>query len=134
MNGADTVQERMKGLFPDLLGVTFIEVTPDCVKAELDAREEICTVSGIIHGGAVMAFADTLGAVATVMNLDGNARTTTIESKTNFFRALKSGGKIVGECTPLHKGRTTMVWQTRVYDENQKLAAQIIQTQIVLPS
>lgn len=134
MSMAEALQERIKGFFPDLLGVTFVDVTPECIKAELNARDEICTVPGIIHGGAVMAFADTLGAVATVLNMEGNGRTTTIESKTNFFRALTSGGKIIGECTPLHKGRTTMVWQTRITDENGKLAAQVIQTQIVLPS
>ncbi len=134
MSMAETLQERIKGFFPDLLGVTFVDVTPDCIKAELNARDEICTVPGIIHGGAVMAFADTLGAVATVLNMEGNGRTTTIESKTNFFRALMAGGKIIGECTPLHKGRTTMVWQTRITDENGKLAAQVIQTQIVLSS
>jgi len=134
MSMAETLQERIKGLFPDLLGVTFTDVTPDCIRAELNARDEICTVPGIIHGGAVMGFADTLGAVATVLNMEGGGRTTTIESKTNFFRALTSGGKVIGECTPLHKGRTTMVWQTRITDENGKLAAQVIQTQIVLPS
>lgn len=134
MNLAETIQERMKGFFPELLGVRMIEATPECIKAELEARNEICTLPGIIHGGAVMGFADTLGAVATVLNMPPNTRTTTIESKTNFFRALRSNGKIIGECTPLHKGKTTMVWQTRITDENDKLAAQVIQTQIVIPN
>jgi 1,4-dihydroxy-2-naphthoyl-CoA hydrolase len=67
-----------------------------------------------------MGFADTLGAVATVLNMPPKTRTTTIESKTNFFRALRSDGRIVGECTPLHKGKTTMVWQTRIFDERRK--------------
>ncbi len=134
MNLAETIQERLKGFFPDLLGVKLLEAGPEGIKAELEARSEICTMPGIIHGGAVMAFADTLGAVATVLNMPPNSRTTTIESKTNFFRALRSNGKIIGECTALHKGKTTMVWQTRVTDENGKLAAQVIQTQIVIPN
>lgn len=130
----EDLQERIKGLFPDHLGITFLEASPDCIKAELNARDEICTVPGTIHGGALMGFADTLGAVATVLNMDGNGRTTTIESKTNFFRRLDVNGKIFGECTPLHRGRTTMVWQTHITDENDKLAALITQTQIVIPA
>lgn len=134
MNLAETIQQRLKGFFPELLGIKLIEATPELIKAELAARGEICTLPGIIHGGAVMGFADTLGAVATVLNMPPNCRTTTIESKTNFFRALRSDGKIIGECTPLHKGKTTMVWQTRVTDEKGQLAAQVIQTQIVIPN
>lgn len=134
MNLAATIQERLKGFFPELLGIRLIEATPDVIRAELEARPAICTLPGIIHGGALMGFADTLGAVATVLNMPPKSRTTTIESKTNFFRALRSDGKIIGECTALHKGKTTMVWQTRIYDENENLAAQVIQTQIVIPS
>jgi uncharacterized protein (TIGR00369 family) len=131
---ADELQERIKGKFPELLGVTFLDATPDCVKAELKMREEVTTVTGIVHGGALMAFADTLGATATIINMPADCRTTTIESKTNFFRASRTDGKVIGTCTPLHKGRTTQVWQTRITDENDKLCAQIIQTQIVIPA
>lgn len=134
MNAAEAIQARIEGLYPDLLGITFVDVTPDTVKAELHARDALCTVPGTIHGGAIMGFADTLGAVATVLNLPPSARTTTIESKTNFFRGLSPDKKVLGECTPLHKGKTTMVWQTRVTDESGKLAALVTQTQIVIPA
>lgn len=134
MNLAETLQERIKGMYPDYLGVTFIEASPDCIKAELRGREEICTLPGTIHGGALMGLADTLGAIATVLNMEGNSRTTTIESKTNFFRRVDASKKIYAECTPLHKGRTTMVWQTRIYGEDNKTAALVTQTQIVIPA
>lgn len=134
MNLAESLQERIKGLYPDYLGVEFIEAGPDCVIAELRGRDEICTVAGTIHGGALMGFADTLGAVATVLNLDGNSRTTTLESKTNFFRRIEPDKKIYGKTTPLHKGRTTMVWQTQIYHEPEKVAVLVTQTQIVIPA
>ncbi len=128
---AVVMEERMKGLFPGLLGIRLVEVSPEGVKAELTVREELCTVPGIMHGGAIMGFADTLGAVATVLNLPQGAGTTTIESKTNFFAPATVGATIVGECTPLHRGKTTMVWQTRVTVAG-KLVALITQTQMVL--
>ena len=131
MDPIATLQERMKGLFPDVLGIAFTAVTPDEVKAELTVRDDLCTVPGLVHGGALMAFADTLGAVATVMNLPPSATTTTIESKTNFFRPITAGKKAFGRTTPLHKGRTTMVWETRITDDQGKLAAMTVQTQIV---
>jgi len=131
---ADELQERTKRKFPELLGITFLEASQDGIKAELDAREEITTVAGIVHGGALMGFADTLGAVSTILNMPADCRTTTIESKTNFFRAARTDGKVIGTCTPLHKGRTTQVWQTRITDENDKLCALITQTQIVIPA
>jgi 1,4-dihydroxy-2-naphthoyl-CoA hydrolase len=128
---AGTMQERVQGFFPALLGIQFVEATPELVKAELTVREELCTVPGIMHGGAIMGFADTLGAVATVLNLPQGAATTTIESKTNFFAPATTGATVVGECTPLHRGKKTMVWQTRVTVED-KLVALITQTQMVL--
>jgi len=127
----ETMQGRIKGFFPDLLGITFIETTPELVRAELPVRDDLCTVPGIMHGGAIMGFADTLGAVATVLNLPKGAATTTIESKTNFFAPATTGKTVVGECTPLHRGRKTMVWQTRVTVDD-KLVAQVTQTQMVL--
>ena len=94
MDKAAVMQERLKGFFPDLLGIRLVETTPDRVLAELDVRDELCTVPGILHGGAMMAFADTLGAVATVLNIPAGARTTTLESKTNFFGPV--GGMLTG--------------------------------------
>ena len=133
MNLAEQIQERVKGLYPETLGIRFTDVTPECVKAELPGRPELCTMPGMIHGGAAMGFADTLGAVATMLNLPaGAAGTTTIESKTNFFRRLDASGTLKAECTPLHIGKTTMVWQTRIANEDGKLAVLVTQTQMVL--
>jgi uncharacterized protein (TIGR00369 family) len=128
---ASAIQERTKGLFPDLLGVRFTEATPERVAAELDTRDELCTVPGIVHGGAIMAFADTLGAVGTVLNLPSGARTTTIESKTNFLGAARTDSTITAECTPMHLGKQTMVWQTRIRS-GDKVVAVVTQTQMVL--
>lgn len=125
------LQQRLKGLFPEVLGIRFVEASPDLVRAELPVRDELCTVPGILHGGAIMAFADTLGAVATVLNLPAGAGTTTIESKTNFVSAARTGTLVTGATTAIHKGRQTMVWQTRVEAEG-KLVALVTQTQMVL--
>ncbi len=114
------------------LGIRFIAAEPDRVLAELPVRDELCTRPAVAHGGCVMAFADTLGAAGTELNLPEGATTTTIESKTNFLRAVPVGGKLVGESTPVHRGRTTMVWQTHVRTEEGKLAAVVTQTQMVL--
>ena len=127
-----SANERMKGTMPGTLGIEFTEITPDRVCATLRVREEVCTVGSILHGGAIMAFADTLGATATVANLPPGAGTTTIESKTNFFRAAPAGTTVTGESTPLHRGRSTMVWQTRITNEENKLVALVTQTQLVL--
>lgn len=132
MDLAAALQERIKGMFPDLLGIRFVEATPDLIRAELFVRDELCTIPGILHGGAVMAFADTLGAVATVLNLPAGAGTTTIESKTNFMAPGRAGTTVTGETTPLHKGKRTLVWQTRVVNAEGKLAAVVTQTQMVL--
>ncbi|MEK7794250.1 MAG: PaaI family thioesterase [Candidatus Hydrogenedentota bacterium] len=132
MTPAEAVQERTKPFSPGLLGLRFLEATPDLVKAEIDVRPELCTVLGIMHGGAIMAMADTLGAVGTVMNLPPGAGTTTIESKTNFFAPVPCPGKAIATCTPIHKGKRTLVWQTRIETEAGKLAALVTQTQMVL--
>ena len=115
------------------MGLTVVSVAPDCVKGELPVREELCTRPAVLHGGAVMAFADTLGAIATIANLPEGTGTTTIESKTNFFAAIPAGDVAKAECTPLHRGRTTMVWQTRITRGDGRLAAIVTQTQLVLP-
>ena len=126
------LQERLAGFFPDLLGVRLTRVEPEAVHAEMTVRDELCTVPGILHGGAIMAFADTLGAVGTMLNLGPAQGTTTIESKTNFFAAGRSGATITAECLPLHRGRQTMVWQTTVRDAGGRMLAQVTQTQMVL--
>ena len=129
---ADNFQRSLQEAFPGLLGIEFTEVTPERVVASMVARENMSNNAGILHGGAMMAFADTLGAVATIVNLPKGARTTTIESKTNFLGAIPTGGRVIGECTPFHRGRTTMVWQTLVKSEAGKLCAVVTQTQMVL--
>ena len=133
MNLAAQIQERLKGILPELLGITLVEVTPDKVIAQLRVRPDLCTLGDNLHGGAIMAFADTLGAVAAILNMPEGARTTTIESKTNFIGGAAEGSVVTGECTPVHKGRTTQVWQTRVTNAEGKLVALVTQTQIVMP-
>jgi 1,4-dihydroxy-2-naphthoyl-CoA hydrolase len=118
---------------PELLGIRFVEASPDRLVAELTIRDDLRTVGGALHGGAIMAFADTVGATATFINLPAGTSTTTLESKTNFFAAGRDG-IVRAEATPLHRGRTTMVWQTRVTDASGRLLAQVIQTQMVLAS
>ena len=120
--------------FAKLLGLELVTSTPERVEAVLRVREELCTRPAVLHGGALMALADTLGAIATVANLAEGTTTTTIESKTNFFAAIPAGDTARAECTPLHRGRTTMVWQTRVTRSDGRLAALVIQTQLVIPA
>ncbi len=115
------------------LGLTYTEVTKERVRAELTVTGDHVTVPDILHGGAIMSIADDMGAVGTVLNLPAGTRTSTIESKTNFIRGVPLGEKALGESTPVHLGRTTMVWQTRISREDGKLAAMVTQTQIVLP-
>jgi len=134
MTKATAVQEVLKPLFPGLMGVELIEVTLDRVVASMLVRPDLCTSGGILHGGAIMAFADTLGAVGTFVNLPEGGRTTTIESKTNFLGAVPVGTQAMGESTPVHRGRTTMVWQTLIRSDGGKLCAMVIQTQIILPA
>jgi 1,4-dihydroxy-2-naphthoyl-CoA hydrolase len=126
-----TIAERQKGTLSDVLGIRWVEAHKDRLVAEITIRDDLRTVGGALHGGAIMAFADTVGATATFINLPPGASTTTIESKTNFFSAGRTG-VVRAEATPLHKGRRTMVWQTRITDEAGRLLAQVIQTQMVL--
>ena len=126
-----TVQEKLKGLLPDLLGMELVEVTPARVVATLAVRAQLCTGGRVLHGGSIMAFADTLGAIGTIVNMPAGASTATIESKTNFIGAAAEGTVVTGEATPVHKGRTTQVWQTRVTGGDGKLVALVTQTQIV---
>jgi uncharacterized protein (TIGR00369 family) len=120
--------------FAKLLGLQITTVTPERVEAQLTVRDDLCTRPAVLHGGVVMSLADTLGAVATVANLPPGMTTTTIESKTNFFAAIPLGDTAKAECTPLHRGRTTMVWQTRITRADGRLAALVTQTQLVIPA
>ncbi|MBN8979637.1 MAG: PaaI family thioesterase [Rhizobiales bacterium] len=123
----------MKMPFAELKGVTFVEAEQDRVVARMLVRPDLCTLGHTIHGGAVMAFADSVGAAATVINLPPDAKgTTTIESKTNFVGGAKEGTTITATATPVHRGRRTQVWQTRIEGENGKLVAVVTQTQMVL--
>jgi uncharacterized protein (TIGR00369 family) len=118
--------------FAELLGVEFVAAAPDRIVAELTVRDALCTRPPVLHGGAIMAFADTLGGVGTMLNLPEGAGTTTIESKTNFIAAAPVGTRVTAEATPLHRGRRTMVWQTRITTAEGKLVALVMQTQLVL--
>jgi len=126
-----TINERLHGTLGALLGLRFVEATADRVIAELTIRDDLRTVGGALHGGTLMALADTVGATATVLNMPAGAGTTTLESKTNFFAAGRAG-IVRAETTPLHRGKRTQVWQTRVTDEAGRLLSQTIQTQMVL--
>ena len=128
---AQLISQHLAGTLGELLGIEFLEVEPDRVLARLSIRDDLRTVGGALHGGTLMAFADTVGAAATVLNLPAGAGTTTLESKTNFFAAGRSG-PVRAESTPLHRGKRTMVWQTRITDESGRLLSLTIQTQMVL--
>ncbi len=132
----DELARLNEGMLPfaALLGVTFTFADLDRVAAEMVVREDLCTRPAVLHGGALMAFADTLGAAGTILSLPAGARTTTIESKTNFVSAAPAGSRIVGEATPVHRGRTTMIWQTRVVADSGRLVGLVTQTQLVLPA
>ena len=128
----DMLRQRIRPLFPGLMGVELVEATAEAVTARMTVRPDLCTAGDILHGGAVMAFADTLGAVGTLVNLPQGARTTTIESGTRFLAAAPAGSVVTGRSTPLHRGRTTMVWQTEIRNEAGKLCAVVTQTQLVM--
>jgi len=132
MTPVQKVQALLQDRFPGLMGVEMTEVTQDRVCATLRVRPELCTGGEILHGGAIMAFADTLGAIGTVINMPEGARTVTIESKTNFIGGARVDTTVHGEATPIHKGKTTQVWQTRVTGADGKLVGIVTQTQIVM--
>ena len=126
------LQQVLDPLFPGLMGVRLRELAPERVLAELTVRPELCTTGGVLHGGAIMAFADTLGAVGTVLNLPEGKRTTTTDSSTKFIAAARVNTLVSGESVALHRGRTTMVWQTSIRNADGKLCAVVTQTQLVL--
>ena len=118
--------------FAALLGIDLRSAEPEKIVGEMTVRPDFCTRRAVLHGGAIMAFADTLGALATIANLKDGAGTTTIESKTNFIAAATVGSRVVGETTPVHRGARTMVWQTRVTTTEGRLVAIVMQTQLLL--
>ena len=132
MDTVEQMQQRVDGFFPSLLGIRFVTVEPERVVAELDVRREICTAPGVMHGGAVMSLADTLGAAGTIMNLREGQGTTTMESKTNFFGPAVEGTTLTAECIPLHRGGRTHVWETTIRNPAGKMVAKVTQTQMVL--
>jgi uncharacterized protein (TIGR00369 family) len=127
--------DRLRNELPPLprwMGITITLAEPDRVVAELVVREELCTSGDIIHGGAIMAFADTVGALGALVNLREGQGTTTIESKTNFFAGSPVGTRLIAEASPLHRGRRTQVWETRITNAQGRLVAKVTQTQMVL--
>jgi uncharacterized protein (TIGR00369 family) len=134
MRTLEDIQKLFAPLFPGLMGVEITEAGPDKIIARMKVRPDLCTAGGMLHGGAFMAFADTVGAVGTVVNLPPNTRTTTIESKTNFMGGAAAGTTVTAESIPLHKGKSTQVWQTSIRSEAGKLCAVVTQTQMVLPT
>ena len=131
MNTSDRDADIPHLPFADTLGITVAEQTAEQTIATMAWAEHLCTAGGVLHGGALMAFADTVGALCAVANLPKGAGTSTIESKTNFFRAVR-GGIVSATCKPLHVGRSTIVVQTNLTDDRGKRVAQVTQTQAVL--
>lgn len=128
----DQIQAAMKGFLPDHLGIAFETVSHQKVVATLHVEPKVMTTTGRLHGGAIMALADTVGAVGAFLTLPQGAQgTTTIESKTNFF-AGATEGLVRAEATPIHVGKRTSCWQTRITDEKGRLLALVTQTQMVL--
>ena len=127
-----TLEKLLAPLFPGLMGLEISEASPERIVATMRVRPDLCTTGESLHGGALMAFADTLGGVGTFVNLPPGKRTTTIESSTKFIGAARVGSVVTGECTALHRGRTTMVWQTRITSDAGKLCGVVTQTQLVL--
>jgi len=127
----DELRKMLPGL-PEFLGLRLTLAEKDRVMAEMVIGPAHCTLGDRVHGGTLMAFADTMGAVGTILNLAGGEGTTTIESKTNFFAGAPVGSTLLAETTPLHRGRSTQVWETRITNPEGRLIAKITQTQMVL--
>jgi uncharacterized protein (TIGR00369 family) len=132
MNQQINREAELQPPFADFMGMRITQLSRDKVEAELVVRAELENRFGVLHGGAVMALADNLGGTATMANLPQGARTATIESKTNFFAGIPLGDTARAECTPLHRGRSTMVWQTKITRSDGRLCALVTQTQIVI--
>ena len=129
----DRLNAFLKPMLPGLLGIEIVEASADRVVGRMRVRPDMCTAGNILHGGAYMAFADSLGGVSTFVNMAPDARTTTIESKTNFIGAAAVNTTVTGTTRAFHKGKTTRVWQTEITNEDGKLVAVVSQTQMVFP-
>jgi len=127
-----SLQKLIQPMLPGLLGVRLTEATPERVRAELTVRADLCTAGHILHGGSYMAFADTLGALGTVLNLRPGQKTVTTDSSTHFIAGAPEGTVVSGEAVPLHRGRSTQVWQTSIHNAEGRLCAVVTQTQLVL--
>jgi len=132
MHDVAAIQALIEPLFPGLMGIRVTELAGDRVIAEMPVRADMCTTGGILHGGAYMAFADTLGAIGTIVNLGPGKRTTTTDSSTKFIAGARVGTSITANCVALHRGRSTMVWQTSITNADGKLCALVTQTQLIL--
>ena len=132
MTDVAALQKLLDPIFPGLMGIRLVACEPERVVAELAVRPDLCTSGGILHGGASMAFADTLGAIGTSVNLAPGKRTTTTDSSTKFIAGARVGTTVTGESVALHRGRTTMVWQTSVRNAEGRLCALVTQTQLIL--
>lgn len=132
MHDLATLQQMMESIFPGAMGIRMVEASQERVVAHMLVRPDLCTAGGILHGGAHMAFADTLGALGTVINLPPGKRTTTTDSSTKFIGGAKVGTTVVGESIALHRGRSTMVWQTSIRTTEGRLLSVVTQTQLVL--
>ena len=132
MQDIAALQELLDPLFPGLMGVRLVALAADRVVAEMRVRPDLCTTDGILHGGATMAFADTLGAVGTILNLASGKRTTTTDSSTKFIAGARVESTVTAESLALHRGRTTMVWQTTVRSPDGRLCGVVTQTQLVM--
>lgn len=128
------INAQIKSLLPGLLGMEITEAGPDRTVGRMTVRPDMCTAGNILHGGAIMAFADTVGAIATVVNMPEGARTATIESKTNFVSGAPVGSIVTATAEAFHKGKTTQVWQTKITGADGRLVAVVTQTQIVIPA
>jgi uncharacterized protein (TIGR00369 family) len=128
------IQEAHSNLLPGYLGMQVIKATTEEVVGTLEIKENLCTIGEVVHGGAIMAFADTMGAICAFLNMPPNSRTTTIESKTNLIRPGKLGEILTARCKLLNKRRTLMLLYTEIQDSRRKLIAVVMQTQIVIRS
>ena len=130
----EQINDAFAGLLPGYLGMKIESALPDVVVGSLVVEEKLCTTGGILHGGAIMTLADTLGAVVAFLNMEPNTRTNTVESKTNFLKAAKIGTKVTATCRMVNKGRTMVLLMTELRDPNNRLLAFVSQSQIVLPA
>jgi uncharacterized protein (TIGR00369 family) len=130
----EQINGALAGLLPGYLGIKIESAVPDVVVGSLVVEEKLCTTGGILHGGAMMALADTLGAVVAFLNMQPNTRTSTVESKTNFLKAAKTGAKVTATCRLVNRGRTMVLLMTELRDADNRLLAVVSQSQIVLPA